>query len=424
MSLRKILGGSGRVKKKTTSTLSSVPTAKRSPSSSSASASASPSPSSWTSSLPRRKPGVGASTATRSKSGNDDDYFGDDKLDDFGLVTALATDLHLRDTPQAIQYIRARMFAPIPDSAAGMTSTRIAETLNYQRNLPPIVSIAHIQALLSSPSAVEREIAELTRQGFLHRIVVPRRGTVGEFVILASDYEASLKKDAQLSNGAREKLLGFLAANPGLQVLGGDALKPLEIQELVHAGFLTAHHIGGVVSHGAISNTMRSYTRPEDKITLTSLETVSRQATGSLGTVGGEGALREVGGSGGGSLSVNALTQSPSTEYRLAVPGAGSFLKLVSTALDHVTSLLSKSKFREGPESGLRELWDGGILKIDQPSARRARGEFAGVLPGQTRKWRQFYGLMFDWILQEAVGAGLVEVFETRSVGRGVRALG
>lgn len=169
---------------------------------------------------------------------------------------------------------------------------------------------------------------------------------------------------------------------------------------------------------------MRSYARPEDKITLTSLETVSRQAAGSVGTVGGEGALHNAGGSGGGSLSVMALTSSPSTEYRLAVPGAGSFLKLVSTALDHLMSLLGKSKFREAPESVIKELWDGGIVKIDETSARRARGEFAGVLPGQTRKWRQFYGLTFDWVLQEAVGAGLVEVFETHSVGRGVRATG
>ncbi|RYC58522.1 hypothetical protein CHU98_g7687 [Xylaria longipes] len=414
MSLRSILGGSGRVKKKSSSTLSSRPTTK--PSSSSSSASPSPS---WASSLPRRKPGVGAKTTSKNKLETYDDLFGDDKLDDFGLVTALATDLHLRDTPQAIQYIRTRMFAPVPETAAGMTSTRIAETLNYRRNLPPIVSIAHVQALLSSPSAVEREVAELTRRGFLRRVVVPRRGVVGEFVVLASDYETSLKKTTALNNSARENLLNFLASNPDSQVLGRDALRPSEMQELVHAGFLTAHHTGGVVSHGAMSGTMRSYARPEDKITLTSLETVSRQAAGSVGTVGGEGALHNAGGSGGGSLSVMALTSSPSTEYRLAVPGAGSFLKLVSTALDHLMSLLGKSKFREAPESVLRELWDGGIVKVDETSARRARGEFAGVLPGQTRKWRQFYGLTFDWVLQEAVGAGLVEVFETRSVGRG-----
>ncbi|KAI1130234.1 serine-threonine protein kinase 19-domain-containing protein [Nemania abortiva] len=427
MSLRSILGGSGRVKKKTSSTLSSRPSVKRSPSSSSPS----PSPSSWASSLPRRKPGVGGArtaTTTKNKSAEaDKDFFDDDdKLDDFGLVTALATDLRLRDTPQAIQYIRTRMFAPVPETAAGMTSTRIAEILNYRRNLPPIVSIAHVQALLASPSGVEREVAQLAQQGFLRRIVVPRRGAVGEFVVLSSDYEASLKQATGLGETARDNLLKFLAENPGSQVLGGDVLKPPEIEELVRAGFLTAHHVGGVASHGAMSGTMRSYARPEDKITLTSLETVSRQAAGSLGTVGGQGALHNAGGGGGGSLSVIASASSSVTEYRLSVPGAGSFLKIASAALDHLVSLLGKSKFKEAPESELKERWDGGIAKVEEArhaAAKRARGEFVGVLPGQTRKWRQFYGLNFEWVLQEAVGAGLVEVFETRSVGRGVRSI-
>ncbi|KAI0535952.1 serine-threonine protein kinase 19-domain-containing protein [Xylaria digitata] len=421
MSLRSILGGSGRVKKKSSSTLSSRPSAKRSPSSSSVS----PSPS-WTSSLPHRKPGAGVRTTSKNKSAENDDDFFHDKLDDFGLVAALATDLSLRDTPQAIQYIRTRMFAPVPNTATDMTSTRISEVLNYRRNLPPIISIAHVQALLASPSVVEREVAELARRGFLRRIVVPRRGVVGEFVVLTSDYEATLKKTTALSENARENLLKYLALNPDSQVLARDALKPSEIEELVRAGFLTAHHTGGIVSHDTMSGTMRSYARPEDKITLTSLETISRQAAGSLGTVGGQGALHNAGGSGGGSLSSIAPTSSPAMEYRLAAPGAGSFLKLVSTALDHLISLLGKSKFREAPESTLKERWDGGIAKVEEArhaAAKRARGEFIGVLPGQTRKWRQFYGLTFDWVLQEAVGAGLVEVFETRSVGRGVRAI-
>ncbi|KAI1118823.1 serine-threonine protein kinase 19-domain-containing protein [Nemania sp. NC0429] len=422
MNLRSILGGSGRVKKKkSSSTLSSRPSPKRAVSSATSSGA-------WASSLPRRKPGVSARTTAKNKDVQvKDDFFDDDKLDDFGLVTALATDLGLRDTPQAIQYIRKHMFAPVPETGAGMTSTRIAEILNYRLSLPPIVSIAHVQALLSSPSAVEREVAELARQGFLRRIVVPRRGAVGEFVLLASDYEASLRKAAGLGENTRENLLEFLTANPGSQVLGRDALKASEVEELVRAGFLTAHHAGGVVSHGAMSGTMRSFARPEDKITLTSLETVSRQAAGSLGTVGGVGALHNAGGSGGGSLSVMASLNTPFIEYRLAVPGAGSYLKMVSAALDHLVSLLGKSKFREAPESVLKERWDGGIAKVEEArhaAAKRARGEFAGVLPGQTRKWRQFYGLTFDWVLQEAMGAGLVEVFETGSVGRGVRSIG
>lgn len=72
----------------------------------------------------------------------------------------------------------------------------------------------------------------------------------------------------------------------------------------------------------------------------------------------------------------------------------------------------------------LNERWDGGIAADgEQSQARKARGEFIGVLPGRTKKWKQFYGLRFEWVLEECVGAGLVELFETGSVGKGVRAI-
>ncbi|GJC80123.1 hypothetical protein ColLi_02961 [Colletotrichum liriopes] len=75
------------------------------------------------------------------------------------------------------------------------------------------------------------------------------------------------------------------------------------------------------------------------------------------------------------------------------------------------------------PVSMLRERWEGGVARDEARLARRARGEFAGVLPGRTKRWKEFYGLEFHWVLEEAMGAGHVEVFETRSVGRGVRLL-
>ncbi|KAI0396250.1 serine-threonine protein kinase 19-domain-containing protein [Xylariaceae sp. FL0594] len=421
-SLRSILGGSSKVKKrKTPSTLSRPSASSSSP---------------WTSSLSRSKPGIGSSGGsekqTATKSGgrareSEEDFF-DDKLDDYGVVNALATDLGLRDTPQTIQLIRARMFSPLPETAAGMTSTRISEVLNFRRNLPPLVSVSHVQALLSLPSAVEREVAELARQGFLRRVDVPRRGAIGEFVVLASDYEALIRSARGMSDGAREGLLRFITENPGCQVLTPGSLEEADIRELVHAGFLTRHHTGGIVAYDVMSETSYSYTRPEDKITLTSLETVSRHAAGSLGTVGGDGAVRNVGGSGGGPLSSAGAygADSATTEYRFAAPGCGSYLKLVSAALDYLVSLLGQTKYREAPETLLRERWDGGIAQLEHSryaAAKRARGEFAGTLPGQTRKWRQFYGLSFDWVLREAVGAGLVEVFETRSVGLGVRVI-
>ncbi len=43
------------------------------------------------------------------------------------------------------------------------------------------------------------------------------------------------------------------------------------------------------------------------------------------------------------------------------------------------------------------------------------------MLPGRTKKWKQFYGMRFEWVLEECLGTGVVELFETGSVGMGVR---
>ena len=85
-------------------------------------------------------------------------------------------------------------------------------------------------------------------------------------------------------------------------------------------------------------------------------------------------------------------------------------------------SFVTKSKFRQIPIYLLRERWDGGMSADDSAAkAKKYRGESTGVLPIRTRKWKQFYGLSFDWTLAECLGAGLVEVFETGSVGQAVR---
>ncbi|KAJ1331317.1 Serine-threonine protein kinase 19 [Microdochium nivale] len=417
MSLRKILGGSGRVKK---------PAAKRSPSTSTF-----PSQSSRTTSLSRTKPAAKHTNkpgAARAGGFDDDFDLFNDKLDDYGLVQALASDLSLRDTSQAIHYIRAHMFSPVPEKAAGMGSVKISEVLNYRKNLPRIVSVSHIQVLLTSPSAVEREIAELMRSGFLHRIVIARRGDIGDTLILASEFAGLVQDSASLADDTKSRFLAYIKRNSGTQSVQQEAgLSAVDIDQLIKSGFLISHHMGAT-SFAPMSGKKNLYSRPEDRATLTSLEVVSRQATGSLGAVGGYAAVYMAGGSAGGSSHHQdrsaAAAAAATTNLKLAVPGNGTFLKLVSSALEHLASLLTKaSKFRELPESVLRDRWDGGISKDEaRYVAKRSRREFAGILPGQTRKWRQFNGLSFDWILQEAVGSGLVEVFETGSVGRGVRA--
>lgn len=143
----------------------------------------------------------------------------------------------------------------------------------------------------------------------------------------------------------------------------------------------------------------------------------SRHASGSLGAVGGASATQHMHG-GTGQRTAIAIN------YNFSLPNTGTHTKLIIESRMHLLSLLKKSKYKEAPLEVLRERWDGGILgKEDIAEKKKARGEFAGILPGRTKKWKQFHGLRFEWVLEECIGAGLVEVFETGSVGRAARML-
>jgi len=359
-------------------------------------------------SIPRPK----ASPKASSTPDEEEDDFFSDRLDDIGLVQALATDLTLRDVPQAILYIRGKMWAPIPEQRSGMKSTRIAEVLNFRAALPPMVTVSHLQALLNSATAVEKEIAELVRKGAIRKIIVGGRGSTGEALILVRDLEG-LIKESGLEDGVREKFLQVLRENPTAVKFERGRFGDEEAKALMRAGFLT--------SATASWTTADAFSRPGEgsRGTMTSINSISKAASGSMAAVGGEGAIHAAGGSGGGAKSLSGAG-----DFSLAIPATGPFLKLITNARAHFLSLLSKSKYREAPEYLLCQRWDGGIAADDAASeARRSRGEFAGVLPGRTRKWKQFYGAKFEWILGECVGAGLVEVFDTGSTGRGVRAL-
>ena len=117
----------------------------------------------------------------------------------------------------------------------------------------------------------------------------------------------------------------------------------------------------------------------------------------------------------------NAAPTAPSSAPLLqpTLPRVGPFLALLAAARAHLLALLSKSKRGEAPAYLLRERWDGG-LQTKNPYGR-SKDPFAAVVPGKTRKWKELYGVGFDWALAECVGAGLVECFDTGTVGLGVR---
>ncbi|KAF6813270.1 hypothetical protein CPLU01_14690 [Colletotrichum plurivorum] len=399
MSLRSILGG-GRVRK-------SKPK----------SSTSSPRKNNGSTGSPRGAGGAKKKKPEPADVDDDGEDFFHDRLDDVGLVAALATDMSLRDVVQAMRYIRSHMFGPVPTEAAGMNSTRIAEVLNYRKAMPGMVTISHLYALLASPTAVEREVAELQRGGAIRRIYVQRRGGLGEALIQSSELQDIVMQSPGLDDETKAAFVNFLKENPLTQTMPRTTCSRQQADALVRAGFLTAK----VHPQDVGTPLMNLYLRPQERASLTSIEAVSRAASGSFDAVGGQGAIHAAGGGGGAPPVSRADASSSGADFTIAVPGNGSFLKLTAAAVEHLTKLLLKSQFKEMPVSMLKEKWEGGVARDEARLARRARGEFAGVLPGRTKRWKEFYGLEFNWVLEESMGAGLVEVFETRSVGRGVR---
>jgi hypothetical protein len=335
----------------------------------------------------------------------------------------MSQELTLRDVVQAMRYVRLRMFTSVPTS--GFNSTRTTELLNYRTSMPPIVTIGHLHAILRSPAKVERELAELQSQGTIRKMRVERRGGQGEAVIESSELESMLSK-AGISSATRANFTRFLTDHPSAQTLEPGALTDTEADELVRTGFLTSsmQYAPGSTLH----------VRPEERTTLTSIEHVSRHASGSVSAVGGRNAIHLAGG-GSGSLSLrhqnssfsnNSSPSAPGTPgagvtstpprlphaqssssdamLKLAIPGHGRYLKLASAAIDWLREALGRTKWGECPESWLKERFEGGGL--------------------YGPRWKEFSGLEWDWVIGEAVGLGVVELFETGSVGKGVRALG
>lgn len=194
---------------------------------------------------------------------------------------------------------------------------------------------------------------------------------------------------------------------------------PEEVTSLVHAGY--------IVRSSSKSSNADILLRP-GTASLGTLSGVTSSgsafASGSKDAAAGS-SLDHLSGGSGATDRLSSQSQSKLSHYVLCLPNTGPYLRLLSEARDHLLALLTKAnKHRELPRDLLKERWDGGIAGQDEASkAARYRGEWKGVLPGRTKKWKQFYGLEFDWVLEECLGAGLVECFKTGSVGMGVRAL-
>ncbi|KAF2717176.1 hypothetical protein K431DRAFT_233744 [Polychaeton citri CBS 116435] len=366
------------------------------------------------SSAPRTKPGSRSGSNLAEKADND-------RFEDVGGVVSFAPPKTPQDVISLLKYAQKSAFDELPDRAPGMSSERVSEVLRYQKCLPPVVTVAHLHALSESSTNTERELARLIAGGQIRKVIVYGRGKggqgVGEGIVLVKDWKDCFSNsDVDLS--LREKYFSLMDSHPTSQSTSTASLTHEEVRQLVQAGFLTSKSI--------LSNATNLSGYATVSFGIASAG--SRATTGTLAAVGGHGAIHESGG-GGSTLATKenrTLTSMhlKSNEMTFSLPNTGPYLKLLTEARHHLLFLLKQMspRHREATLDLLKEKWEGNIANDPASKAKRMRGEWNGKLPGQTRKWRDFYGLQFEWVLEECIGAGLVEVFNTGSVGLAARA--
>jgi hypothetical protein len=331
-----------------------------------------------------------------------------------------------QDVTSLIAHILYDAFEDLPERAAGMNSERISEVLNFKKRLPPVASVAHLHALSASTTDTERELARLVAQGKVRTVTIPGRGrggtAIGDGVVLVEDWKRRLQEEEAIPEHVKQKYILLMDTHPTSRTVSVGTLSSSEVGTLVAAGFLTN-------PAALCSTTGQVFPRS----TGTTDGAISRSgfqaATGSVAAAGGYGAIHDHGG-GGSTLATRdtrprPMDSSSPRDMTFSLPSTGAYLKLLSEARTHLLHLLKQlsPRYREVTRSSLEEKWNGNVMGDAISAAKRGRGEWVGALPGQTKRWKQFYGMRFEWILAECMGAGLVELFDTGSVGMGVRGL-
>lgn len=354
--------------------------------------------------LLRRKSSSPFSTLQRSKPTNTRKTSAIDKeerLDDTGLVATLAAGKNIpQDVISLIRHIQSSAFDDVPDRGAGMGSERTSEVLRFRKALPPIVTLAHLHAISRSSTDTERELARLVAEGKVRKITVPGRGrggaAVGDGVVLVEDWIECIREEGALDEDLKEKYITLLSAHRASATTPTGSLSDVEERHLVNTGFLT--------SPNALTAMLGDLFLPPGSSS--SLATVSsagsRAATGTLAAVGGAGAVHESGGSGN---TLTSRTNRPSIQVKgkeremtFALPGTGIYLKLLVAARQHLLHILKSisPRHREATMEILREKWEGNTPNDPLNRLKRERGEWGGVLPGKTKRWREFYGMRFE----------------------------
>ena len=198
--------------------------------------------------------------------------------------------------------------------------------------------------------------------------------------------------------------------NPTSKTISCTSFTAADICALVDAGFLISINV---------ANTCSSFSAISGASPIVNISASgARHVAGSLEAVGGASARQHI----HGGLSLASSRSIAASKFSFSLPNTGTHIKLLVEARNHLLNILKKTKYKEMPLCALRERWNGGVIaQAGQWNKRRSRVNSTGILPGRAKKWKQFYGMRFEWILGECVGSGLLELFETGSVGRAAR---
>ncbi|KAF3481776.1 uncharacterized protein GIQ15_04535 [Arthroderma uncinatum] len=331
--------------------------------------------------------GSGSGTARSSSGNGKGNWIFDESLPDLGPSRVLAESTTVSTVTQAVEYIQNTMFSAIPERRSGMNGARIAQVMAFRKSLPPIVSVAHVHVLLNEPTRVEKDIVQLIDSAVVRRLLVTGRGDgtygLGDCLVSLDDWERLIRSSTSLDDALKDRFTQALRNDTKSPAVPAGFFSPEETAALVRSGFLvtaSSHSKSGYINLGR--------------------STASAASTDHTSNASGER----------GSTMI------------LSLPNMGPYLRLLGAARTHILDTLRKSRYSEAPVYLIRDRWDGSIELNSRASiAKHARGEFSGVLPGRTNKWKQLYGLDFRWALEEALGAGLIEIFNTGSVGPGIR---
>jgi len=349
----------------------------------------------------------------RKRDESDEDEDEAEKLPQIKIITSLRS-VPTSDILEMIQHAKNIMFMDIPERLSGMNSKQIADILNFRKNLPPLVSLAHIYAISKSTTSTDREIASLLQQGIIRKISIIGRGKggapLGDGLIKTDDWIEFIH-NSNLSGNLQNKYISLLKENKS-QMINSLQFDREEIPELVSSGFIT------------LSSALSNHIDVRNKTGQSIADNSIIAPTGSIEAVGGQNVIQLH-----GNIS-NSLTTNDDNKIKIkgnlltfSLPNTGIYLKLITEAKQYLLSLIIKMspKYKEGLKDLLRERWDGNTPTVND-NAKRIRGDWTGViLPGRTKKWKDYYGLTFEFILNECLGSGAVECFETGSVGLGVR---